>query len=172
MTNRWVQAQTSSRLGSTEDPKCILVDGLSLPQGCTLHDDKDSLFTAVSPHLEESLEHVGPPSIVTEEMNDLQKYFCLRSRDPNWLGFLPLLGWRRVELILLPPPNTTVCCRHIFAETEPQCQESREPGRAVIHSHSAVGGLRAGENLATELKLGQKIEGVTVIYSPFGLLLL
>lgn len=29
----------------------------------------------------------------------------------------------------------------------------REPGGAVIQKHGAMAGLRAGENLATELKL-------------------
>lgn len=43
-------------------------------------DNKDSsLLTTVSPYLEQSLGQMGPPSVFTEQMNELQVYFHLSS---------------------------------------------------------------------------------------------
>lgn len=73
------------------------------------------------PYLEHCLEHIGPQSIIIEEVNEMQVYFHPSlSRETNWLDFLCFLPTPGeeigTELIFLPLPKSVVYSGCGFAD--------------------------------------------------------
>ena len=103
-----------------------------------------------------------PPSIVTDKMNNLQVYICLFSRCLDWLDFRVFFpswggGGQGANLASPSQHGSALQMRVGRSKLALQCQASQKcaPGSQSEQSSrvSAVDGLRAGESLATELKL-------------------